>query len=486
MATLDLWARFRSLGAAAALSLLAFSACDDGIDSTSDDVTDIKNSSVKNQSIGNCWVYATVGWAESLHLTHTGTELNLSESYISYWHWFEGIAGAKDQPKLATLQGDEISTGGWYGIAVELMLRYGVMEEGGFIPEEAEAQLSARQEDALAAINESLKNGKLKTPEARRDRALVRAELDKAWKLSPEVVAKLDAAFGKSVFKTLYTTTKKLPAGMRYPRSFKVGKATVNGKAVTVTLADAMGKAKSPDNPYQRVGTHAWTELPYPTGTKSRRDLQIRTQRALHDRLPVIMTWFVDFNSMDATGAFRAPPATPGHQGGHMTVLEDYQIKDVPGFGTLEAGVLVTDPAALSAALDPAAKLEFFRVKNSWGTDLAPPDSDADFRGYHDLYLEYLHGPLTQCTESNGDKCGTKASIPGLTGIVLPPSTFASDGAGAEGCHDVCLTGTSMQPTCGSCAADVCAVDEFCCNAAGQWDAQCVNQARSICGASCL
>jgi aminopeptidase C len=212
MASLDLWARFRSLSAASALALLAFSACDDGIDSSTDDVTDIQNSSVKNQSIGNCWVYATVGWAESLHLTHTGTELNLSESYVSYWHWFEGIAGAKDQPKLATLQGDEISTGGWYGIAVELMLRYGVMDEGAFIPEEAEAQLSTRQEQALAAINESLKNGKLRTPEARRDRALVRAELDKAWKLSPEVVAKLDAAFGKSVFKTLYTTTKKLPS----------------------------------------------------------------------------------------------------------------------------------------------------------------------------------------------------------------------------------------------------------------------------------
>jgi aminopeptidase C len=60
--------------------------CDDGVDTTTDDVTDIKNSAVKNQSIGNCWVYATIGWAESLHLTQTGKELNLSESYVTYWH----------------------------------------------------------------------------------------------------------------------------------------------------------------------------------------------------------------------------------------------------------------------------------------------------------------------------------------------------------------------------------------------------------------
>jgi hypothetical protein len=62
-------------------------ACDDGVDSSEDDVTDVKNTSVKNQSIGNCWVYATSGWAESLHLTHTAQHLNLSESWLSYWHW---------------------------------------------------------------------------------------------------------------------------------------------------------------------------------------------------------------------------------------------------------------------------------------------------------------------------------------------------------------------------------------------------------------
>lgn len=41
-----------------------------------------------------------------------------------------------------------------------------------------------------------------------------------------------------------------------------------------------------------------------------------------------------------------------------MTVLEDYRI-NVPGFGTLKAGVLISDPKALDAALSSTAKIEF-------------------------------------------------------------------------------------------------------------------------------
>jgi len=487
MRSLPLLSRFRPLATAFGLALLAFSpGCDDGVETNSDNVTDIKNSKVKNQSIGNCWIYATVGWAESLHLTHTGTELNLSESYVTYWHWFEQISGAKDQVKLSSLSASgEIETGGFFGIAVEIMLRYGVMDEGAFIPAEAEAQLSQRQEDALAAINKSLTTGKLKTEKARTDKALVRAELDKAWQLSANTSGKLDTAFGKSVFKTLYSTTKKLPTGLRYARSIAIGTAQADNKTVKLSLADAIGTGATPDNPFQRVGKHAWTEVYYPKGAQSRREFQIRAQRVLHERLPVVMSWFVDFNSMDDTGAFRAAPATPGHQGGHMTVLEDYQVTDVPGFGTLEAGVLVTDPAALSAALDPAAKIEFFRVKNSWGTDLAPPEGAAEFRGYHDLYTKYVDGLLTQCTEANGDPCGTKSNVYGMTSLILPPASFQSAGVGAEGCHDVCVAGAPMAASCGSCAADVCAADAFCCNPAGGWDAACVSQVASVCGQTC-
>ena len=134
----------------------------DSTGSNSDDVTDVKNSAVKNQAIGNCWVYASVGWAESLRLTHAGEELNLSESWISYWHWYEQIAGGPpSEVAVAALDKGQIGAGGWFGVAAEIIRRYGVISEGAFIAEEAESARSSRQSSALSAINTSLKTGVL-------------------------------------------------------------------------------------------------------------------------------------------------------------------------------------------------------------------------------------------------------------------------------------------------------------------------------------
>ena len=133
--------------------------------------------------------------------------------------------------------------------------------------------------------------------------------------------------------------------------------------------------------------------------------------------------WFVDFAAMGADKAFRAPPTVPGRQGGHMTVLEDYEIDNVPGFGTLKAGIDFTnDPKALAAALDSKATVRFFRVKNSWGADLAPQGAADDFKGFHDLFMEYLNGPLKECKGTDpANKCATTSTTQGLRAFVLPP-----------------------------------------------------------------
>src|SRR5262245_1995913 len=56
--------------------------------------TDVNQSDVKRQSIGNCWLYATASWSESLNKSATPNDPipNFSESYWTYWHWFEQIA----------------------------------------------------------------------------------------------------------------------------------------------------------------------------------------------------------------------------------------------------------------------------------------------------------------------------------------------------------------------------------------------------------
>lgn len=478
--------RASRLATLAALAVAPLAAGCDDIGTQEDNVTDVKNSKVKNQSIGNCWVYASVGWAESLHLTHTGAELNLSESWISYWHWYEEIAGAPSGlSQAATLDKGQISTGGWYGLAAELMRRYGVMDEGVFIPEEGEAARSARQSSALAAINESLKNGALKDASARRNRKLVRQELDKAWGLSAGTIAIMNETFGEDVSRT-FVSSGVAPAtgsGLHLAKDIPVG--------TNISLSDAIGTPSSSFNILQRKGKYAWNEERYPSGTSARRELLGKMQKAMHEGMPVIMVWFVDFAAMDSQNRFMAPPASPGRQGGHMTVVEDYQINDVPGFGTLKAGELVTDPAALDAALAPEAKIEFVRIKNSWGTSLAPNESGEAFRGYHDIYAAYLDGPLTKCTESNGDKCGIKSKVPGLTGLVLPPAAFVTDAKAKPGtCEvDLCAQGPKLSSTTCSdgdkkaCIDIVCEMDSFCCNSS--WDGQCVSEAVDACSLTC-
>jgi hypothetical protein len=366
---------------------------DTEVGASTDAITDVNQSKVKRQSIGNCWLYATASWAESLNksASASGTaELNMSESYWTYWHWFDQIANGSSS--------DKIQTGGWYSTAAEIINRYGVMTEGTFIASESQDEMSARQKSALAKMNESLKTGALSNPTARRDRSIVRKELDAAWELTPGVRSQLTRVFGASVSRTLDRSTISTSfTSIRRPTAIKVKlRDPATHEPINATLQDAIGTQGSSFG--GRTGRLAWQMASYPTSTTARRSMQVRLQKAMHDRQPVVMSWYVDFNALDAQGRFAAPPAKPGSQGGHMVVVEDYQINDVPGFGTLKAGVLETRPAALTAALAPEAKIEFIRVKNSWGSLRA--DRQFVVPGYHDLYMAYLNGPIKQCEQN--------------------------------------------------------------------------------------
>ena len=54
---------------------------------------------------------------------------------------------------------------------------------------------------------------------------------------------------------------------------------------------------------------------------------------------------------------------------------------------------------------------------------------------------------------------------------------------GACVCHDTCQAGTPLDASCGTCEAQICAVDSFCCTAS--WDALCVSEVGTICGTPC-
>jgi hypothetical protein len=117
----------------------------------------------------------------------------------------------------------------------------------------------------------------------------------------------------------------------------------------------------------------------------------------------------------------------PGSQGGHMVVLEDYQAETVE-YGTLLAGqtldpALPEDALKLAAALRADTQIRFFRVKNSWGTARPDRSSAPGFPGYHDLYMDYLNGPIAWCPNADRsapDFACTGTTVP-LQHFILPP-----------------------------------------------------------------
>jgi len=387
---------------------------------STDAITNVNHSKVKRQSIGNCWLYATTSWLEALNKMATGTEANVSESYLTFWHWFDQIANGAS--------GEEVSTGGSFGVAAELINRYGLMLEKDFIAGEADAEMSGRQASALAAINTALKTGELKDPAARRDRVKVLSALMTAWGLDANVKSMMINTFGKGVTRTVdksYASRKTPTKGMILrAKDFAAKlKDSKTGEWKTLTLQDAIG-TRGYGSWAPRSGAFAWNELDYPTDSKSRRTFMQRVQRALHDGQPVIISWFVDFNALSSKASFSveelARRGGPGRQGGHMTVLHDYEITNVPGFGTLKAGESAT-PEQLQAALADTAQITFLRIKNSWGGYRPDRWNDAVIPGYHDLYLTYLDGPVKKCAEKNGvtDTTNCSNATP-LWDVVLP------------------------------------------------------------------
>ena len=111
----------------------------------------------------------------------------------------------------------------------------------------------------------------------------------------------------------------------------------------------------------------------------------------------------------------------PAAAAGAVFAMADFLLPDlidaVPGFGSLEAGKPATD-AQKKAALDPAAKIRFIRIKNSWGAYRPDRWDTSTMPGFHDLYMKYLDGPVKHCPE--GQTTGCWDDVP-LNDVVLPP-----------------------------------------------------------------
>jgi hypothetical protein len=404
--------RFVWLPIAFALGLgCSTGATDDASAIDENEIVNVPQTDVERQSIGNCWIYAHASWVESMHKTATGQDFDASQSYWTYWHWFDQIAGGFSA---------KISTGGNWTTANGIIKKYGLMAEKDFVLADTLNEMSNKQKLALDTLNESMKTGALKDPAARRDKKKVRAEMDRAWGLTAAQSAMLDSVFGVSVTKTFASTARATGTPIVRAQDFDVSYSAGPGQPMTQKkLSQAMTD---------------WRQVYYSSADK--RGFLLRVQKALHDAQPVVITWFVDFNAMEnrdneRRGAFNMTTLNelgPGRQGGHMTVLEDYEARLSDGT-VLKAGETLdpTNPdqkRLLDRALDTRTEIKFLRVKNSWGS--ARPDRAfaPNMPGYHDLYIDYLNGPVKRCaTDAAGetDTSNCPYDHTPLQNVVLPP-----------------------------------------------------------------
>lgn len=370
------------------LAALPLAACSRAVPQTSQPlVTDIAHTEVKRQSIGNCWIYAHATWLESLLLTETGTEMNVSESYWTWWHWYEQIVGRSAQ---------SVQTGGHWQTSAAIIVNHGFVLEGEFLPDEAQAEMSLHQALALANINAALKEG-----------GSLAAVADR----TPENVRKaLDLAFGSNM---------------------QAAESLARKAAETVVARKTDGTPVSLAQALFGDQTTAWTYVSFPRlygqvavasawQVTARKTLFARVFRALNDKKPVVMSLMIDFNAVDTESEdaiFRASTQIAngvGVQGGHMVVLEDYAVNNAPNIGHIGYGD-ASDEVKAAAAL---GDLEMLKAKNSWGKDRN--DRPWLHTGYTSFDVDYLTSALAWKNSEEGDASDVSYYTT-LSAFILPP-----------------------------------------------------------------
>ena len=349
------------------------------------DVSDIEHTPVKRQSIGNCWLYATSTWAESLHLAASGENVNLSESYWTYWDWFNKISRGTTE---------KIDTSGSWWSASQIIRQQGYMIEGDFIPTEADEQMSYRQRQAESAINEALSTGSLKNLRTRTNESIM-AALDQAFDVN--MTEKLQQSHAATELKT-----------------------NKWGDGSDITLADEISG-----------GRHGWTSVNYPQlfgkdasegffMKRQRAQLLHRVLKAVNDKKPVIMSSMVEFSALNTENKatfeydLYIQKGLSTGQGGHLIVLEDYTVDNVPNIGSIGEGDV--SPELKQAALDGDVKT--LVVKNSWGTD-RPDRGLSD--GYTRFTMDYLNRPLPFGLEHGDSDMSHGRWYSALSNFVVPP-----------------------------------------------------------------
>lgn len=384
-------ARLRTWAAASSVAVLALTGCVASSDDTASDddaVTNIPQTAVQRQTIGNCWLYSTIGWIESMELSTTGQARKLSEDWLTYWSWYELITDPSIVDAYYRFTDDRIETGGWYEISSHLVERYGV----------ADAPFKAVNiSQALTKVRAAFAHGgPLSSLAAQTDGARVRAVLDDAFGLPQATRAAIDGVFDKNGARPVDASPQRAGArralGLRAPSEVTILLPNPQTHAKERrTLLDAVGHDSISlrdliDGRAARSGPYAWHAVSAPVVFGDYREWVRRLQRALNDGYAVPANWFADQSRSSDRTHFYGTPKTTGR---HASLITDYQAENVPGFGELKLGVPETRPQALANSLADGVQVTFIRLKNSWGQVGVSGGPTFSLPGYVDLADSY-------------------------------------------------------------------------------------------------
>lgn len=146
------------------------------------------------------WTQETVGNIEAIYAAH-GKKIKLSESYL-YYRYFEFQLFAS-KASLLSMSSD-------YQKSLDMILKYGLMEDKDFIPQASPA-------DALKSLNGSLSSGQLKQS---RDGKTVRSALNLAF----------GASFSLDKSKIIRPAKVKFENGLTLEQEIKKQKALLKAR----------------------------------------------------------------------------------------------------------------------------------------------------------------------------------------------------------------------------------------------------------------
>lgn len=384
-----------------------------------DELTSISPTSIGKQSIGNCWSYAMNSWIQRLYTRVGGQELDLSEAYLTYWWWYRQLALGKTYDDR-TAKDFTLYEGSTFEWARDLVADYGLMRQADFVPEDVTGSLPETHKAARSYMAKWFKSGAFnRLPKEKKARsAALRTVLDEAWQLRPEVRARLDAVFGPQRDRTIVSAPADTHDKYRIVRP--------DDLAVAVYQPNADEPREGSLAELVRPGPHmyAFGEIKDTATPAEIRAAQRRIQRVLHQGIPVYLSWWVNRagisylglgNSFSRTALLQASSSLASG-GGHATMLYDYQVS-LPDGRVLKAGEAVTDKALLKAALKDDAKLEFWRIQNSWGTGFVNIGRPA---GTYDLENDYLTVPMAVEYPATSQAPAKVVARPYLFGASLP------------------------------------------------------------------